>query len=70
MLPALTVNISSYCILQLLWQIEWSRVGHQGKPGFLLSILSGVGIGVIAWQCVEVLVAATQQTDLLEKFSR
>ena len=57
MIPNLTIIISVYCIIRLLWHIEDARVGSAGKPSILYSILSGIGIVVIAWLCLETFMA-------------
>jgi len=51
-LPNLTIIIAVYCVLRLLWHIENARVGIAGKPHLLLTILSIIGICVIAYYCL------------------
>ena len=60
MLPALTIIISAYCIMRLLWTLELARVGTEGKPHIAYTVATAIVILIIAWQCFEVIVAGSR----------
>ena len=51
MIPNLTIIITTYCILRLLWHVENARVGIAGKPHWVYTALSIVGAAIIALFC-------------------
>ena len=64
MLPALTIIISAYCIMRLLWTQEFARVGRDGKPHWAYSVATIPAILIILWQCIEVILASYQNVSL------